>query len=197
LPEGATNDERSAAADADDAWRVASPFTSAASTNRQRVALTSNLWIEMDLDGPLMENRDVRLRFAVRDVVLRPVPLEHYMGMGGHLILRRDDGAVFAHLHPSGSYSMTARQLFELRAEGKAPLRAAAATNDPICKLPKFNPDASLIHEDVSFPYAFPKAGAYRLWVQVKVRGEILTGVFDVNVLPRDAARYAATGRSW
>ena len=43
-------------------------------------------------------------------------------------------------------------------------------------------------HDEISFPYAFPKAGAYRLWAQVKVRGEVLTGVFDVKVAPSGIA---------
>ena len=34
----------------------------------------------------------------------------------------------------------------------------------------------------VSFPYAFPKPGRYRLWVQVKRDHRILTGVFDAEV---------------
>jgi hypothetical protein len=34
----------------------------------------------------------------------------------------------------------------------------------------------------VSFPYAFPKPGAYRIWVQTKSEGRILTGVFDTTV---------------
>ena len=139
----------------------------------------------------MVENRDMRMRFKVRDVILRPAKLEHYLGMGGHLILRREDGSVFTHLHPSGSFSMAAQQLFELRAEGKAPLKVASSQNDPICKLPEFDPTMKGMapHDDISFPYAFPKAGAYRLWVQVKVRGEIFTGVFDVHVAPPGAAR--------
>ena len=35
---------------------------------------------------------------------------------------------------------------------------------------------------DVSFPYAFPKSGPYRIWVQTKSEGRILTGVFDTTV---------------
>jgi hypothetical protein len=175
--------ERTGARDTDDGWKIGTPFAGGASTNRQRTALAPNLFMDMALDGPLVENRDTRLRFAVRDVILRPVKVEHFMGMGGHLIVRRDDGAVFTHLHPSGSFSMTAQQLFELRAEGKAPLAIGSSRGDPICKLPAADAGTNtMTHDEISFPYAFPKPGAYRLWVQVKVRGEIQTGVFDVAV---------------
>ena len=184
------------AADADDAWRISASFTNAPGATKQTAALSPTLWMDMTVEGPLVENRDTRLRFKVRDVILRPAKLEHYMGMAGHLILRREDGAVFTHLHPSGSFSMAAQQLFELRSEGKAPLKVASSKDDPICKLPAFDASASagMEHQDIAFPYAFPKAGAYRLWVQVKVRGEILTGVFDVSVAPAGTKRYASAG---
>lgn len=173
------------ASDPDDSWKLSSSFTGGTATNKQRVALAPNLYLDLALDGPLVENRDTRLTFTVRDVILRPVTVEHFMGMAGHLIVRRDDGAVFTHLHPGGSFSMAAQQLFELRAEGKAPLKVGSTKGDPLCQLPPLGMTNTMTHGDISFPYAFPKPGAYRLWTQVKVRGEVLTGVFDVTVRDR------------
>jgi hypothetical protein len=37
---------------------------------------------------------------------------------------------------------------------------------------------------EVSFPYGFPKAGEYRIFVQIKRAGHIETGVFDTEVTP-------------
>jgi hypothetical protein len=34
----------------------------------------------------------------------------------------------------------------------------------------------------VTFPYGFPTAGDYRVFVQVKRSGRVQTGVFDVRV---------------
>jgi hypothetical protein len=38
------------------------------------------------------------------------------------------------------------------------------------------------ISPEVSFPYGFPKAGEYRMFVQIKRAGRIETGVFDALV---------------
>src|SRR5205085_7739965 len=136
----------------------------------------------------LIPNEPVSLRFTVHDLNGNPVSLEPYLGMRGHLTLRREDGAVFTHLHPGGSASMAAMQLSTLRAEGA--LAATLGKDDPVCQLPAMGAgeqewlrgigrgDTST----VSFPYAFPKPGRYRLWVQVKVNCQVVTGVFDANV---------------
>ena len=144
--------------------------------------------MKRSFDHEVVVNQPIKLQFSVHDRKGEPVILEPYLGMRGHLALRRADGSVFTHLHPGGSASMAAMRLSVLRAEGKLPLKAAFGEDDPICQLPEISEgeqdwlrgnksdDAS-----VAFPYAFPKAGIYRLWVQVKIKGEILTGVYDVE----------------
>ena len=34
----------------------------------------------------------------------------------------------------------------------------------------------------VTFPYGFPESGEYRIFVQVKRAGRVITGVFDATV---------------
>lgn len=134
--------------------------------------------------------KPVSLRFRVEDAGGRPVRLESYLGMRGHLAVRSRDGRVFTHVHPSGSFSMAAQQLFELREQGKAPRKVEYGAEDPTCRLPGVEDSAAewmaqaapLDEGEVSFPYEFVRAGAYRLWVQVRAGGTIRTGAFDVDV---------------
>ncbi len=93
--------------------------------------------------------------------------IEPYMGMAGHAAFVCRDLATFAHIHPVGSAPMPALML-------------AASENAP--------GSMATMHEmpsgaEVSFPYAFPAAGKYRIFVQMKRAGAIQTGGFDVDVL--------------
>jgi len=131
-------------------------------------------------ETPLVAGRDAPLRFTVAAPDGRPAALEPYMGMAGHLMLTRDDGSVFVHLHPLGTISWAAQQTFLLRRPADTVygtvgrrLTAAEATMPPM---------APPVGGTVSFPYAFPKPGRYRLWVQVKRDHRILTAVFDAEV---------------
>ena len=125
----------------------------------------------------LATRKEVTLRFSLRDREGRAIEPEPYMGMAAHLILRRDDGAVFTHLHPAGNISLASQQVFQLRAQDLPPKRITAEMLDTLCRLPAGQ------RLTLSFPYEFPQPGSYRLWVQVKVRGQILTAVFDRMVV--------------
>ncbi|HET7296707.1 MAG TPA: hypothetical protein VFI66_06165 [Gemmatimonadales bacterium] len=145
--------------------------------------------------APTVVDEDASLRFAVTDPQGRPAALEPYMGMAGHAMLTRDDGAVFVHLHPAGTVSLAALETFALRQPGdtvRGLLGARLTAFEKGSQERGAVPTGPLLHQmerlsapgSVSFPYAFPKAGRYRIWVQVKRGGRILTGVFDADVRP-------------
>ena len=35
----------------------------------------------------------------------------------------------------------------------------------------------------ISLPYEFPTPGNYRVWVQIKINGRIMTAIFDTSVI--------------
>ena len=89
--------------------------------------------------------------------------LELYMGMPGHAIVVRRDRRVFAHVHPSGSVPMAAMNIAMPPAASHAGHEVAPPST-------------------VTFPYGFPQAGDYRIFVQVKRAGSVMTEVFDAAV---------------
>jgi hypothetical protein len=126
--------------------------------------------------GPLKAEKLTDFRFRVEDADGKPVQnLEPYMGMAAHAEFVRSDLSVFAHVHPAGSAPMAALELAQagLPSDGEQTQTGMAPD---MAMLP-----ASLSPE-VSFPYGFPKAGDYRLFVQVKRAGRVETGVFDAHV---------------
>jgi hypothetical protein len=112
--------------------------------------------------------RDKELRFAAFAPDGREVTLQSYMGMPGHAVVRREDGSVFAHLHPSGSFSMASQQLFRERLAGPESGATKPNTNSPPSN-------------QVGFPYEFPATGNYTLWIQVRIAGRVLTGVYELK----------------
>ena len=131
-------------------------------------------------DAPLVVDRDAPLRFAVRTADGKPAVLEPYMGMAGHAMIARQDGEVFVHLHPAGTISLAALETFVLRQPGDT-VRGALGKRLRAMQTGMREPGA-VGSGVVSFPYAFPKPGQYRIWVQVKRAGRILTGAFSTEV---------------
>ena len=166
LAEGAA----AAGLDPDDSWHTGAPRGNA-------VPLADGSRLEWRAE-PLAAGREATLAFAVRAPDGTPAVLEPYLGMPGHAVVTRADGSVFVHLHPMGTISATAQQLFEQRARGDTSRDASGA----LVLRPSTAAHAPHAAGEVSFPYAFPQPGRYRVWVQVKRAGRILTGSFDLDV---------------
>ena len=148
-----------AGADPDDSW-FGSANAASGPTPVFRFADGSSIAWQIG-PAPLVEKAERTLRFIARDAAGAPLPLEPYMGMAVHVAVTEASGQVFAHLHPSGSISMAALQRFDPHA-----MHAASTPSS-----------------EVAIPYAFPRAGRYRLWVQTRRGSEIRTAAFDADVI--------------
>jgi len=163
--------------DPDDSWAI-NPSVAAQDTAGSDTVchLPGGKQLIWKAHPPLRANQDPGLRFEVRDEAGQPAALEPYMGMMSHAAVLRSDGRVFSHLHPSGNYSMAAQIFFDTKIENET---AAAKSNghgpEAIC-----GPNGS---STITLPYEFPTPGNYRLWVQIKTGGQIMTGIFDTTVL--------------
>jgi len=165
--------------DADDAWLLGNG--NGETGNVARLADGSTMTWER-ADTPIVVDQAAPLRFAVRTADGKPAALELYMGMAAHAMITRDDGTVFVHLHPEGTISVAAQETFVLRQPGDT-IRGALRKRLAAMDMGRWD-KGEVRPGAVSFPYAFPKPGRYRLWVQVKRNGRILTGVFDAAVSP-------------
>jgi hypothetical protein len=152
-----------ASSDPDDSWFIG-PVAAEASTASFALPDGSQLvWLRGDESIAVAEEHV--LAFEVRDAGGAVTTVEPYMGMAAHVIVTDTDGSVFVHLHPAGSISMAALQKF-----AGAPASAGHASH------------LSSLEGKLAIPYAFPKAGKYRLWVQVKRGGRVMTGAYDLVI---------------
>lgn len=150
-----------------------------------------------------------QLAFEVFDPSGKPAILEPYLGMNGHAAIVKSDGKVYIHLHPVGTYSMAAQQSMQSRIADTT--KIYRLTTSPkifrdsidryVASLKAMTPSerdqllmqtmtgmnahemGSMKHENrIVFPYAFPKEGQYRIFLQIKRNGQVLTGIFDAIV---------------
>lgn len=161
--------------DADDSWHMEGTAPAHQSNEplpvirngRMASRLMGGYSLLFENAGAVMDGRENSLRFAAfapdgSEAVIKP-----YMGMAGHAAVRRSDGSVFVHLHPSGSFSMASQEVFQ-RGNSSSQMNSVGMAGEDSTR--------------VSFPYRFPKTGSYRLWVQVRISGQILTAVYDLVV---------------
>ena len=99
------------------------------------------------------------------------------MGMTGHAAFVKTDGTVFAHTHPEGSAAMAALML--ANGGGHHGMNHDGMNMDMPMEMGEHSEPVS---NTVEFPYGFPSAGRYRIFVQMKHGTTVETGAFDASV---------------
>ncbi len=147
------------------------------------------------------------LKFEILDENKKPAKLEPYLGMPAHAVILKNDGSVYIHLHSTGSFSMGSQKAMLDRIAFHQPIDKylpqpkvfADSVNRFIANLdamdegkrnailmagmPTSNKGVNTHKmDDISFVYAFPQPGKYRIWVQTKRNGKILNCAFDAEV---------------
>lgn len=170
VPEGLVGET----VDRDDSWSVAEPIAAAPiAEGPLTTVLAGGGSMTWERAGAPVAGPETTIRVRVRDARGAPAALEPYLEMPGHAVVMRDDGSVFAHLHPGGTISMAAQE--------------RVAANGAVGSRADVHQETARVGEEgvVRFPFAFPRAGRYRVWVQVRVGGVVRTGVFDTRVAER------------
>ena len=175
--------------DGDDAW-TAAPAT----VGTTPATFADGGQMSISLDRAPTARGDVTIRARVTNPDGSAAPLAPWLGMAGHAMVVRTDGQVFMHLHPMGTGSMAAQERLLRREAGDTtnhgeaqPTMATMPGHDMAAM--QGAPDGVAATGDVSFPVAFPSAGSYRVFVQVRRVGRAIdTAVLDV-IVPAAAAK--------
>lgn len=162
--------------DPDDSWSLSPPVRR---LWPGATAPIENGRLEMAWAGtatPFHAGEVTELRFVVRTREGAAAKLEPYLGMTAHAVVMDHDGTVFVHLHPMGTVSTAAQEVFVLRDRGDTTPSGRLVIDSGSAGMSM--PAAS----EFTLPYQFPKAGRYRIWVQVKADGVPWTAAFDADV---------------
>ena len=160
--------------DRDDAW-FTGPLVSAPTT----ATLGDSITLAWAGDSQPVVGRTGVLRFTLHQPSGEPVTVDPYLGMTGHAVVMRDDGKVYVHLHPSGTSAMASSLAFALRDRGDTTADGRLRMGGGEMGMASPQPLRA-----ISFPYAFPSAGRYRVWVQLRIRDSVRTAGFAVVVKP-------------
>jgi hypothetical protein len=159
--------------------------SAAPATAGDSVTLADSTIVVWYRPATLTAGSDELLRFSVLAANGSPVELEPYLGMPAHALVARNDASVFAHLHAGGSFAMVSQQVLEAIQRGDT-LPSIRPGSSPRAILTSGDMAAHALRkwsgDSLTIPFAFPKAGRYRVWLQVRHRGVIHTAAFDAAV---------------
>jgi len=132
-----------------------------------------------DRPATLTANTPYDLVFHLLDPHGSPAAdMQPYLGMAGHAAFVKTDGTAFAHTHPEGSAAMPAVMM----ANAGPSMSTNMADMPGMADASAMNMSTEPVSPTVAFPYGFPSAGPYRIFIQMKHGSTVETGVFDANV---------------
>lgn len=156
------------------------PASVAESSGAKKFSLPDGYTMVWSDPGKLVPNRLVDFDFELLDRAGHPASdVALYMGMLGHAAFVKTDGTVFAHIHPNGTVAMAA---FMMANPGSTKPGAGGAPTTDMSDMPGMSMSNGALPATVRFPYGFPSAGRYRIFVQMKHGNTVETGVFDTDV---------------
>lgn len=165
----------------DDAEGVGKPVNSeeamksSAGNGEQRFKLPGGYTMVWKMPRTLTPRVPESFRFELLDPEGKPPnDMALYMGMLGHAAFMKSDGTVFAHIHPTGSMAMAAYMM----ANPQASMRSDTSING----MSNTQMNSAALPNVVTFPYGFPSAGYYRIFIQMKHGSTVETGIFDAVV---------------
>jgi hypothetical protein len=159
--------------DGDDAWAL-SPVT----VNKAPAVQPDSTQFAITIDGTPQVARDIVIHARLTNADGTVASVTPWLGMAGHAMVLRTDGTVFMHLHPLGTGSMAAQERLQRREAGDTAMHGDA---QPAMHIGAEH--AMSVPGDVSFPVAFPSAGTYRVFVQLRrTTGQIATAALDLSV---------------
>jgi hypothetical protein len=161
----------------DDAEGQGSPVA-AGKSDTTKFVLPDGYSMVWNKPASLVARQPIDFTFTLLDREGQPAPdTQLYMGMLGHAAFVKDDGTVFAHIHPSGTVAMAALMMAQNQ---NNPTPKQTGTNAPM-EMPGMVMSADHLPSSVSFPFGFPTPGRYRIFVQMKHGATIETGIFDAT----------------
>ena len=114
--------------------------------------------------------------------------MQPYLGMAGHAAFVKTDGTAFAHTHPDGSAAMPALMLANKGSNSSTSdmsmdgMSMSGMANTSAMDMSAMHKSTESVSSTVAFPYGFPSAGSYRVFIQMKHGSTVETGVFDARV---------------
>jgi hypothetical protein len=169
---------------------VNSPAGSAAISSpgsEQRFRLPDGYTMVWQMPASLVPKAPEDFRFALLDPAGKPpADMALYMGMLGHAAFVKTDGSVFAHIHPTGTVYMAAFMMANPQSSQMPGMSSGSkdggSSTPANPQMPGMNMPSTALPNAVGFPYGFPSAGRYRIFVQMKHGSIVETGIFDAQV---------------